>query len=169
MENEFIYINGYENLYKINKLGEIFSCIYQKNMIPQLCKQQNYFKVSLTKEGKRIKQSIHRLLALQYIDNPDNLPEVDHIDCNRTNNCISNLRWVSRIENQNNKKSNLSNLTEEEKEIKKQEMKDYKAKWAREHYVKKEKKVLTEEEIELKKQKMKEYKAKWIREKRARV
>lgn len=30
MENEFIYINGYENLYKINKLGEIFSCIYQK-------------------------------------------------------------------------------------------------------------------------------------------
>jgi hypothetical protein len=128
-----------------------------------------YFFVQLRKEKIRKKCRIHRLLALQYIDNPDNLPEVDHIDRNRTNNCISNLRWVSRIENQNNKKSNLSNLSEEEKEIKKQKLKEYKTNWAREHRVLKEKKVLTEEEIELKKQKMKEYKAKWMREKRARV
>lgn len=42
---------------------------------------------------------LHRLVALHFIPNPDNLPEVDHVDFNRDNNCVSNLRWVSRRTN----------------------------------------------------------------------
>ena len=42
---------------------------------------------------------VHRLIAQAFIPNPDNLPEVDHIDNNRENNAVSNLRWVTHEEN----------------------------------------------------------------------
>ena len=47
--------------------------------------------------------SIHRLIALHYIPNPENKPEVDHIDRERLNNNIDNLRWATRSENEKNK------------------------------------------------------------------
>ena len=46
---------------------------------------------------------LHRILARHFIPNPDDLPEVDHIDRNPSNNAIENLRWVSRSENCRNK------------------------------------------------------------------
>jgi len=45
----------------------------------------------------------HRVIAKQYLPNPDNLPEVDHIDQNRSNNKLVNLRWASKSDNQKNK------------------------------------------------------------------
>jgi len=45
---------------------------------------------------------VHRLVAREFIDNPDNKTEVDHIDHDPKNNCINNLRWSSRAENQRN-------------------------------------------------------------------
>ena len=47
----------------------------------------------------------HRIIALQFIPNPENKPEVDHIDGDRKNNRIENLRWATRSENNSNKKS----------------------------------------------------------------
>ena len=47
----------------------------------------------------------HRLIAQQWIPNPDNLQQIDHINRNRTDNHISNLRWISRSENCKNKTS----------------------------------------------------------------
>lgn len=127
---DFEYIKGYENLYKINKKGEIYSCFYKK-LFKKLESEDGYYYVDLTKNKKRKKSYIHRLLALQYIDNPENKPEVDHIDVNNKNNNLENLRWVTRIENQQNRKNNIHKLTEEEKEIRLKKIRDYKAKWAR--------------------------------------
>ena len=48
---------------------------------------------------KQIKYYVHRLVAETFIENPNNLSDVDHIDCNKENNHVDNLRWVTREEN----------------------------------------------------------------------
>jgi hypothetical protein len=107
---EFEFIKGYENLYKISRGGSIYSCHYKKEM-KQMTKEDGYKYVHLRKNRKEYKGHIHRLLALQYIPNPDNKPEVDHIDRNKINNSLDNLRWVTRLENCHNKSNYKDNLT----------------------------------------------------------
>lgn len=126
--DEFEDLKGYENCYKINRKGDIMSCRYSKIMTPQLT-EDGYFWVKLVcKDKQRHKCSIHRLLALQYIPNPENKPEIDHINRNRKDNDLSNLRWVDKIE-QNNNKSNC--LSAEQKEVRKVEITAYKKEWAK--------------------------------------
>lgn len=91
---------GYEGLYKINRQGEVWSCYYKKLMRSSL--KQDYLYVDLRKEGKSHKGYIHRLLAIQYLPNPEKKSDVDHIDRNRGNNDLSNLRWATHRENANN-------------------------------------------------------------------
>jgi hypothetical protein len=136
MDTEFICIKGYENLYKINKNGDIYSCWFQRNMTP-LINKDGYKYITLKKEGKRTKGFIHRLLGKQYIDNPDNKPEIDHIDRNKLNNSLENLRWVTRVENRRNRADIIEDLTEEQKEERLKKIRDYKAKWARDNKAKK--------------------------------
>jgi hypothetical protein len=62
----------------------------------------NYLKVKLQREKNQNARSVHRLVALTFIPNPENKPLVDHIDRNRQNNHLSNLRWVTHIENAQN-------------------------------------------------------------------
>lgn len=64
---------------------------------------QGYPSVCLCKNGTKKFKTIHRLVALHFISNPNSKKEVDHIDRNRTNNHISNLRWCSSMENGRNK------------------------------------------------------------------
>jgi len=61
--------------------------------------ETGYLYVSLIKDNIVNRISVHRLVALTYIDNPLNLPEVHHIDNNRSNNNMSNLKWVSVKDN----------------------------------------------------------------------
>jgi len=157
---------GYETLYKINKNGDVFSCIYNKIMTPQLSRD-GYLKLVLISGENTRKTSIHRLLAIQYIPNPDELPEVDHIDRNKTNNALSNLRWVTHSENMCNRSNSLSLKSEEELEerrISKREYNTMKAREYRERDKDKPKPSKSEEEIvalrEYKKLKAREYYAK---------
>jgi len=68
--------------------------------------EYGYLRTGLTNsDGKEKKYYVARLVAIHYILNPMNLPEVDHIDRNRTNNHVSNLRWADRSMNTRNKDS----------------------------------------------------------------
>lgn len=60
---------------------------------------RGYLCVTINKK----KYKVHRLIAMAFHENPNNLPEVDHIDRNRNNNKPENLRWVSHKENEDNK------------------------------------------------------------------
>ena len=67
--------------------------------------EYGYLVLMLQDEDGRHKCLKHRLVAEQFIPNPDNLPEVDHQNHNRSDNHISNLRWCTRSENDRNKAS----------------------------------------------------------------
>lgn len=99
---EFEDLKDFEGLYKINRNGDIWSCVYNKLLIPQSSKD-GYLKIDLTMNGGKMKRSIHRLLGIQYIPNPDNLPEIDHIDRNKSNNNLENLRWANHHTNSRNR------------------------------------------------------------------
>lgn len=66
-------------------------------------KQKNgYLNVYMRINGKRCVRKLHRLVAETFIPNPENKHEVDHIDGNKENNKVENLRWVTHKENSNN-------------------------------------------------------------------
>tara|TARA_B100001564_G_scaffold312798_1_gene285894 strand:- start:440 stop:1009 length:570 start_codon:yes stop_codon:yes gene_type:complete len=86
-----------------NKKGELFgylTCARQSTIIKGK-KVYSYWNLDMTNNGFKRRIKVHRLVAL-FIPNPKNLPFVDHIDRDKTNNNISNLRWVTPRENNNN-------------------------------------------------------------------
>lgn len=96
-------IADYPN-YLIYEDGRVFSKKRRKFLKPSENKVFGYHYITLCKDGKRKQFRVHRLVAIHYIPNPDNKPEVDHIDRDRINNHVSNLRWVTGSENCQNKK-----------------------------------------------------------------
>lgn len=106
-------IEGYEGLYQVSNMGNVKSLTHfrnngsggyiQKSKILKFGKNgKGYLSVNLCKFGYSKQHSIHRLVAEAFIPNPDNNPEVDHIDTNPSNNMVENLRWVTHKENCNN-------------------------------------------------------------------
>jgi hypothetical protein len=89
---EWKKIDGYN--YSISKNGEVRNDKTNKILKPRLDTYIYY--VCLFKNNKRKRIQLHRLLAIAFIPNPDNKPFVDHIDENRTNNKLENLRWSMR-------------------------------------------------------------------------
>ena len=95
-------IKGYESLYKVSNLGNILSLktnkLLKANMITN-----GYFAVQLCKNHKRKSFLVHRIVAEHFIDNPNNLPEINHKDENKGNNTVNNLEWCTRKYNMNYK------------------------------------------------------------------
>ena len=101
---------GYEGLYQVSNFGRVRSLerkisygntqYTKRAMNMKVTVGKNlYCRVTLTKDGKQSQVYVHRLVAEAFLPNPDNLPEVDHIDANPSNNNLSNLHWVSHKEN----------------------------------------------------------------------
>jgi hypothetical protein len=99
MDEDFETIKGFDG-YKINRKGNIL-CIERNKIINQTYDKDGYKICSI--KGKGLK--VHRLLAIQFIPNDDILKkEIDHIDRNRSNNDLGNLRWTDRSGNVRNRR-----------------------------------------------------------------
>jgi 16S rRNA A1518/A1519 N6-dimethyltransferase RsmA/KsgA/DIM1 with predicted DNA glycosylase/AP lyase activity len=86
--------------YEVSSLGQVRRG--DRILKPRMAR--GYCRVGLCKESKEKIKTIHRLVAEAFLPNPDNKSDVDHIDRNRTNNVVDNLRWATRSENCYNKK-----------------------------------------------------------------
>ncbi len=84
--------------------------IKTEKILKQSTDKRRYCRASLYKDGKVSKFSIHRLVAQEFVDNPERKLYIDHMDRNSSNNCINNLRWVGNSQNRMNrtKSSNKS-------------------------------------------------------------
>ena len=94
-------IEGFEN-YLIFENGDVVNKKTGRKL-KHLKDKEGYLKVCLCKNSKGYIRKIHRLLALYFIPNPDNKPQVDHINRIRDDNRLENLRWATNGENQINK------------------------------------------------------------------
>ena len=102
MREKSLAFLGYPN-YTITDDGRVFSLNYHKEGYKKEMKQRNnkkgYKIVYLSSHSKDKSFFIHRLVSLAFIPNPDNLPQVNHKDENKSNNRVENLEWCSNYYN----------------------------------------------------------------------
>ena len=104
-------IPGYQGKYKITDSGKIFSVarfvaesgragrFYKEKELKQQIDKYGYHKVSLCNNGIQKWYFVHRLIAITFLPNPNNLPCVNHKDENKLNNCVDNLEWCTKSYN----------------------------------------------------------------------
>lgn len=100
MENWKIFYKNEKFEYSVNENGEIKNSTTGKLLKPQI-NFQGYFYVRYGGRKHLIKESIHRIVAREFIPNPRKVNVVNHKDGNKLNNHVSNLEWVSQGENMN--------------------------------------------------------------------
>lgn len=99
MEEIWKDIEGYEGLYQVSNMGRVRSL--RRNIILRQCITNGYERIILYTNNIPKGYSVHRLVANAFIPNPDNLPQVNHKDENKTNNCVDNLEWCTQKYNIN--------------------------------------------------------------------
>lgn len=110
-------IKGYEKLYQVSNLGNVRRIKFINNrtqkdkikMLKLIKDKKGYLKINLWKNNKSKMFLVHRIVAETFILNPNNLPQVNHKDENKSNNCVENLEWCSQKYN-NNYGNRLNNI-----------------------------------------------------------
>ena len=108
MEEIWKDIPGYEGLYQASNLGNIRSLVFinnrgDKHRIKMKVQREGVYGriyAMLYKDAKRKNWLVHRLIALTFIPNPNNYPEINHIDGNPKNNRVENLEWCTKSQNE---------------------------------------------------------------------
>lgn len=107
-------IKGYEGIYEVNELGKVRSVDriveckdgsvrkYNGKDLQLNMNKAGYAVVILSKNGISKTLGVHRLVAGSFLPNPDNLPQVHHINHDRNDNRVQNLRWVTSAEQMDN-------------------------------------------------------------------
>ncbi len=95
-------VEGYEGLYEVSNFGRVksFAKSRKGRILTPSFEKTGYTRVILSKDCDHKKFSIHRLVAMAFVPNPEDKPEVNHIDGNKLNNYFENLEWVTTSENQ---------------------------------------------------------------------
>ena len=104
-------VKDLEGLYEVDDKGNVYSLPRLKRTptTTYLSKERKlkpynngygYMLVDMRKDGKRYFRLVHKLVAEAFIPNPNNLPQINHKDGNKANNCIDNLEWCTCSENQ---------------------------------------------------------------------
>lgn len=115
MEEKEIWrdVKDFEGLYQVSNLGRVRSLpryvkaskggTYLKEgcIMRQFELRGHYLQVHLSKDGKKKDMKVHRLVAMAFIPNPDNLPQINHKDYDRQNNRLENLEWCDAKYNSN--------------------------------------------------------------------
>lgn len=125
MEEIWKDIKGYEGLYQVSNLGRVRSVDRLDSANHKLkgrikstsIRPNGYENVILCKNSKSKGYSVHRLVAQAFILNPENKPQINHIDENKANNKVSNLEWVTRKENINHGNRTRTALIKMSKEV----------------------------------------------------
>lgn len=100
-------IEGYEGLYQVSNMGRVRSLDREDaqghrikgKVLVVSSNGKGYRQINLWQYGDVKHKFIHRLVAIAFLDNPNNLPEVNHKDENKANNSVSNLEWCTRLYN----------------------------------------------------------------------
>lgn len=95
-------IQGYENKYQVSNQGRVRALHYRGTnniKLVYIKRRKGYCQVSLWKNSSRKMFLVHRLVAQAFIPNPKNLPQVNHKDENKCNNCVNNLEWCDQAYN----------------------------------------------------------------------
>ena len=100
LQEEWKDILGFEGRYQISNLGRVKSLVSER--ILKECQSSNgYMRVCLCGADGHKNMSVHRMVADAFISNPNDLPQVNHIDENKQNNRVDNLEWVTSKQNIN--------------------------------------------------------------------
>ena len=97
-------ISGFNGKYQVSSWGKIRNAETGKVLKPYE-NSKGYLKVGLSKGKKSEKKRVNRLVAMAFIENPNDLPQVNHKDGNKKNNSVSNLEWVTDSRNKEHAKN----------------------------------------------------------------
>ena len=92
-------VRGYEGLYEVSASGKVRSIKRGIVLRPCFDGRKQYVHVNLWKDGLQKSTNVHRIVAMAFIPNPNGLPEINHIDEDKTNNAASNLEWCDHTYN----------------------------------------------------------------------
>lgn len=96
-EKELWYVNIISG-YDVSNMGRIRNNKTNHIIVPDK-EEKGYCRLSIKVNGKKKHYAVHRLVAKAFIPNPQNKPQIDHIDNDKSNNRVDNLQWVTNKEN----------------------------------------------------------------------
>ena len=118
---EFRNIEGYDGLYQVSNYGNVkslnYHCTGREKLLRPVDSGYGYLCVNLCKGGKAKIKEIHRLVAETFLPNPLRLPQVNHKDECKTNNCVYNLEWCTQEYNINHGTRNQRSAESRSKQV----------------------------------------------------